>query len=225
MLDRAAERKPNIDPKDTATAIVASLSAVLSAVDLANGTLTKILPDSPVYAWLPSLILIALLVLCVHMIGATDEVPAPAGIGAAKPKIRRFRYANAVRHVAKAAALVLLITIPVQLYGAARMSIPLPATISGLVLQERDRTKGVADAMVSVVEHDGTDITRGRWLTDSDGFYSVSATRRIPRTATLHITRPDCKPATLSLAPAFQVKDPKRATPMFRHTMDCGAAQ
>jgi hypothetical protein len=222
FLDRSATRKPRAGTKDAAAATFAALAAIVSGADLIGSVLTKLFGDTAA-EWLPLLLTASLLVLTVFVVKARQPVPRAAGIEVAPAPAHYYEYAHAIRQGAKVLGLLLIVVIPMQLWRVIREQTPLPSTFEGLIVQERNTAAGVADATVRLIE-DGRDITKGLWLTDSSGFYTVTASRPVSRKVILRVAAPGCSPLDLQLTLAFQVPEQNPGVPMFRHVVDCPEA-
>lgn len=144
----------------------------------------------------------------------------------------RYKYGQPVRYLAKAGLLILLVLLPGKLSTAIDEVVPLPPTFYGYLIDARS-AKPMADVRVRVVTADGVDITKGVWLSDSEGFYIVETLQRVQRNAHLVVIQPDCNmEQSLSLRrvdeshiDAFGRNTPAELRPMFRHIINCGGGK
>ena len=114
---------------------------------------------------------------------------------------REYQFVNLVRHLAKAALILLLaFNVPRSVAVAKELWTPLPSTIYGLLLDTRTG-EPIDNARIRAITEAGIDIADRKQTDDSDsrGFYVVVTTRQARRTARLLVSRLNCRTDTLSL--------------------------
>lgn len=221
VLDRSAGRKPSASAAEAAAAVMAALAAVIGAANLIGDTLTKLLGEAAA-AWIPPLVLVMLLVLSLYIVIARQRKQSAAGMIDAGPKDSFvYTFAQPLRQTAKVASILLLIAAPASLASTIIARTPLPDTFDGSIVDQQHNLAGVANAMVRVIDKDGTDLTKGTWYTDDQGSYHVAAKRRVPRSATLQVDAHDCGSLSLALTQKYETTSSTSTTPMFRHLVDC----
>ena len=132
------------------------------------------------------LLTVSALCWCVVVISKKTRVP---GLAAASDK-RVYSYSRPLRLLAILAAAILMVAIPSKISATVDELVPLPKTIYGYLYQLNGRP--IDGANIRLVSSGGEDITRGDWLSDSEGFYIVKADRRIRRSDILTIFGEGC---------------------------------
>jgi hypothetical protein len=179
-------------------------------------------------AFLPALTSIIVFAGCIFTVSSKKPAEHQAGFGPAPVAVRKYAYGVWTRRFAKAALLLLVFIIPMNIIAGVEQTVPLQSSISGVLLDAKTR-EPVEGAQIRLVLPDGVDVTdNGDLTSDSRGVFVVTAKRRIRRSAVAMIYREGCKPVTMGLWKRFETSVPtvlqhvdRSTSPFFTFYTEC----
>jgi hypothetical protein len=232
LADHSAERisSPNwaVDGLTTVGIAVLAASAQAEAV---QKLVSQLVGDLSLVVQL--FLLLGAILWCVAVISGKTPSKLTAGVVAGANSKREYSYAYSqpVRIAAKIGLIIFVVAFPIKLKAIMEEALPLPSTIYGYLLY--DTTKPVDGAHVRVVSADGSDITVGIWVSDSNGFYIIKARRAMRRSDVLKVMPDDCADeVSLSLTKSNEIpsrnsddRNDAMLSPLFRHRIHCSGSK
>jgi hypothetical protein len=233
LLDRGAKAKASAAATEDLLATVWVVATNGSSVmDSAKKLATQLLH-------LPAESLASVCVSVVALWSCLQIVRAKGAIKRATPIIDseagfelQYAYKQPVRLLAKIGLLASLLVFTVSSVASVNELWPLPTTIYGSVGGVR-ASSGKAEPIVGAhvrVVFEGVDVTQGSpFPTDMYGYYRVMTSRRVRRSAQIHIHCPNGSMHVFTLSRDYEVPsrelrgaDSPELKPFFRHVIDCG---